>query len=127
MNIKPMSGMFSRDIRSRRRLISYSASQMATADLVAKSKARPATTAVLTKSAVERDSPDEDGSSLVQDKVVVVNVSGSKYPVGELARVNFGCCICFCWLLLCLLFCFFSPPNELFGGIVKFNRAVASL
>jgi len=82
MNIKPMSGMLFRDTHARRRLISYSASQMATNVFVAKSKARPATTTVFSKSVAERDFPDEDVNGLVEDKVVVVNVSGSKYPVG---------------------------------------------
>ena len=85
MNIRPASGMV-RDTLACRRQISYSASLMATNDLARSySRPRPASTAPV-RSTSEKQSwelSDADGSSLEDEKLVVVNVAGSKYPVGK--------------------------------------------
>ena len=85
MNIRPASGMV-RDTLACRRQISYSACLMATNDLARSySRPRPASTAPV-RSTSEKQSwelSDADGSSLEDEKLVVVNVAGSKYPVGK--------------------------------------------
>lgn len=77
-----MSGMV-RDTLASRRQISHSACQMATGSL-AKSLARhrPASTAQSRCIAEGETLEDQDGNSITEERSVVVNVSGTKYPVG---------------------------------------------